>query len=120
LLYAAAAVAAAVFAAVQPERLSGWVPGLRWIAPVSFVVATEFVYWSGWHDLRLALALTLVGGPLFLLMRRGQPRSPAGGGVPGGGWILRFPLGPAVVSWARTFKGSGDVPAPYDSLLVAV
>ena len=119
LLYAAAAVAAAVFAAVQPERLSGWVPGLRWIAPLSFVVATEFVYWSGWHDLRLALPLTLVGVPLFLLMRRGQPGSPLRDEFRWGGWIIVYLLGLTLLSWLGTFKGSGDVPAPYDSVLVA-
>src|SRR6201999_3541419 len=105
LLYAAAAVAAAVFAAVQPERLSGWVPGLRWIAPVSFVVATEFVYWSGWHDLRLALPLTLVGVPLFLLMRRGQPGSPLRDEFRWGGWIIAYLLGLTLLSWLGTFKG---------------
>ena len=119
LLYAAAAVAAAVFAAVQPERLSGWVPGLRWIAPLSFVVATEFVYWSGWHDLRLALPLTLVGVPLFLLMRRGQPGSPLRDEFRWGSWIIVYLLGLTLLSWLGTFKGSGDVPAPYDSVLVA-
>lgn len=119
LLYAAAAVAAAVFAAVQPERLSGWVPGLRWIAPLSFVVATEFVYWSGWHDLRLALPLTLVGVPLFLLMRRGQPGSPLRDEFRWGAWIIVYLLGLTLLSWLGTFKGSGDVPAPYDSVLVA-
>jgi amino acid transporter len=119
LLYAAAAVAAAVFAAVQPERLSGWVPGLRWIAPLSFVVATEFVYWSGWHDLRLALPLTLVGVPLFLLMRRGQPGSPLRDEFRWGSWIIVYLLGLTLLSGLGTFKGSGDVPAPYDSVLVA-
>ncbi|HEX4250508.1 MAG TPA: APC family permease, partial [Pseudonocardia sp.] len=120
LLYAAAAVAAAVFAAVQPERLSGWVPGLRWIAPISFVVATEFVYWSGWHDLRLALPLTLVGVPLFLIMRRGEAGSPLSAELRWGGWLIVYLLGLTLLSWLGTFKGSGDVPAPYDSILVAV
>ncbi|HEX4357756.1 MAG TPA: APC family permease [Pseudonocardia sp.] len=120
LLYAAAAVAAAVFAAVQPERLSGWVPGLRWIAPISFVVATEFVYWSGWHDLRIALPLTLVGLPLFLVMRRGQPGSALVDELRWGAWLIVYLLALTLLSWLGSFKGSGDVPAPYDSILVGV
>jgi amino acid transporter len=72
LLYASAAVAAGGFLVAAPDRLSGWVPGLRWIAPASFVVATEFVYWSGWTQMRIALPLTLLGLPLYLLLHRGE------------------------------------------------
>jgi amino acid transporter len=118
LLYAAAAVAAAVFRIVEPERLSGWVPGLRWIAPVSFLVATEFVYWSGWHDLRIALPLTLIGLPLFVLMWRGQRTKPLLDELRWGAWLIAYLLGLILLSWLGSFKGSGDVPAPYDSILV--
>jgi hypothetical protein len=79
LLYLAAAVAAEVFRRREPTRLSGWVPGLRVIAPISFVLGTEFVYWSGFDDLRLALPLTLVGVPLSVLLwhtERAEPLVP--------------------------------------------
>jgi amino acid transporter len=122
LLYMAAAVAAAVFAAAQPERLSGWVPGLRWIAPISFMVATEFVYWSGWHDLRLALPLTLIGVPLFLRTRRADPEAPAplATELGWGAWLVVYLLGLTLLSWLGTFKGSGLLAAPYDSLTVGI
>jgi len=109
-----------VFAAVQPERLSGWVPGLRLDRAISFVVATEFVYWSGWHDLRLALPLTLVGVPLFLVMRRGEPGSTLLAELRWGAWIIDpLPAGGLILlSWLGTFKGSGTC-RPYDSILVA-
>ncbi|UNO43641.1 APC family permease [Streptomyces sp. MST-110588] len=144
LIYAASAVAVAVFRA-EPGGTAGWVPGLRWIAPVSFVVASEFVYWSGWHDLRLALPLVLGGLLLFAVMRRtGEPGVP---GVPGGrtggagqagpgptgagrwrplvaelrtgAWLVVYLAALTVLSWLGTFKGSGRLPAPYDSLTVA-
>ena len=120
LLYMAAAVAAAVFAAVEPDRLSGWVPGLRWIAPVSFVAATEFVYWSGWHDLRLALPLTLVGVPLFVLMWRTERTSPLLAEFRWGAWLIVYLLGLTLLSWLGSFKGAGYLPAPWDSLIVGV
>ena len=28
-----------------PTRLSGWIPGIKWIAPVSFIPSTEIAYW---------------------------------------------------------------------------
>ena len=78
LIYAASAVAVAVFRAEPGGRTArNGVPGVRWIAPLSFVVASEFVYWSGWHDLRLALPLVLGGLLIFLAMRRRGARDKA-------------------------------------------
>jgi amino acid transporter len=120
LLYSSSAVAAAVFASAEPDRLSGWVPGLRWIAPLSFVVASEFVYWSGWHDLRLALPLALVGIPLFLVMRRVERSEPLVTELRRGAWLVGYLVALTVLSWLGTFKGTGYLPAPYDSVIVAV
>jgi amino acid transporter len=118
LIYAASAVAAAAFRGDPRGRSAGRVPGMSWLAPVAFVVSSEFVYWSGWRDLRLALPLVLVGLPLFLVLRRG-----AGAGVIGlelreGVWLVVYLAAITVLSWLGTFGGSGRLPAPYDSLLV--
>lgn len=120
LIYAASAVAVAVFRADPGTEMAGWVPGLRWIAPVSFVVSSEFVYWSGWHDLRLALPLVLAGLVIFLGMRRPalDERSLAGE-LRDGAWLVCYLAVLTVLSWLGTFKGSGQLPAPYDSLTVA-
>jgi amino acid transporter len=120
LLYASAAVAAAVFRSVEPDRLSGWVPGLRWIAPISFVIATEFVYWSGWHDLRLALPLTLIGVPLFLALWRDDRTAPLLTELRRGGWLVGYLLALTLLSWLGSFTGSGYLAAPYDSLAAGV
>lgn len=121
LIYAASAVAAAVFRA-DPDGggMAGWVPGLRWIAPVSFVVSSEFVYWSGWHDLRLALPLVLVGLLIFLAMRRSVPDdAPLLTELRTGAWLVVYLTVLTALSWLGTFKGSGRLPAPYDSFTVA-
>ncbi|WP_425281973.1 APC family permease [Streptomyces albofaciens] len=134
LIYGASAVAAAVFLADPGSTTSGWVPGLRWIAPVSFVVAGEFVYWSGWHNLRLALPLVLGGLLIFLAMRRSGDgaadsvgdRDGAGRRLPlftelrTGAWLVVYLGALTVLSWLGSFGGSGRLPAPYDSLTVAV
>lgn len=121
--YASSAVAAAVFARADATRLSGWIPGLRWIAPVSFVVAGEFVYWSGWKDLRLALPLVLIGLPLFLLLWRGGGRVPGstlGRELAKGAWLVVYLAALTLLSWLGTFSGSGRLPAPWDTVTVAV
>ncbi|WP_037080325.1 APC family permease [Pseudonocardia spinosispora] len=120
MLYSSAAVAAAVFARVEPERLSGWVPGLPWIAPLSFVAATECVYWSGWDELRFALPLLLFGVPLFLRTWYADRDFPLLAELRKGGWLVGYLIVLTLLSWLGTFKGSGYLPAPYDSILVAV
>ncbi|MFF3743232.1 APC family permease [Streptomyces kronopolitis] len=132
LIYAASAVAVAVFRAEPGGRTAGWVPGLSWIAPVSFVVSSEFVYWSGWQDLRLALPLVLGGLLIFLAMRRpgaradldaegdgAGPRRPLGAELRTGAWLVVYLVALTLLSWLGTFEGSGRLPAPYDSLTVA-
>lgn len=120
LVYAASAVAVAVFRADPGTDMAGWVAGLHWIAPVSFVVSSEFVYWSGWHDLRLALPLVLAGILIFLAMRRlGHDDGPLAAELRAGAWLMVYLAALTVLSWLGTFKGSGRLPAPYDSLAVA-
>ncbi|MFC9627617.1 APC family permease [Streptomyces sp. NPDC056930] len=124
LIYAASAVAVAVFRAHEREsgapRTEGEVPGVRWIAPVSFIVASEFVFWSGWHDLRLALPLVLLGVPLFLLQQRGGEGPSPRVELLHGAWLVCHLAALTLLSWLGTFGGSGHLPAPYDSVAVAV
>lgn len=44
---AAVADSAAAFAAAGTRRSARLVPQVRYLAPISFVVATEFMYWPG-------------------------------------------------------------------------
>ncbi|MBX7467002.1 APC family permease [Streptomyces sp. MAG02] len=124
IVYAASAVAAAAFRAHDRDRglppADGQVPGVRWIAPVSFVVAGEFVFWSGWHHLRLALPLVLAGVPLFLMLRRDAEGRSTRLELRHGAWLVFYLGALTLLSWLGTFGGSGRLPAPYDSLVVAV
>jgi amino acid transporter len=120
LLYLAAAVAVEVFRRREPERLSGWVPGLPVIAPVAFVLATEFVYWSGFDDLRLALPLTLVGVPLFVLLWRTDRVGSLATELRRGAWLVVHLLVLTLLSGLGSFDGLGVLPAPWDTVVVAV
>jgi amino acid transporter len=120
LIYSASAVAAATFRSADRTRLAGWIPGMRWIAPVSFVVAGEFVYWSGWHDLRIALPLVLVGLPLFLALWRGGWHATLVAELVKGSWLVVYLVVLTLLSWLGGFSGNGTVPAPWDSIAVAL
>lgn len=119
LIYASSAVAAGVFRSTG-DGLAGWVPGMRWIAPLSFGVAGEFVYWSGWHDLRLALPLVLIGVPLFLALWRSGPSGSLAAELRDGAWLVVYLVVLTVLSGLGSFGGAGRLPAPYDSVAVAV
>lgn len=118
--YAASAVAAAVLRTRDGGQVAGWVPGLRWIAPLSFVAASAFVYWSGWHDLRIALPLVLLGLPLFLVMRGRRAGTSLLAELRTGSWLATYLVVLLVVSWLGTFEGLSVIRAPWDTLLVAV
>ncbi len=120
LIYASSAVAASVFRVSSRDQPVGRVPGVRWISPVAFVVSTEFVYWSGWHDLRLALPLVLVGLPLFLFLRRDASTAPLAVELRDGVWLVVYLAVITVLSWLGSFGGSGHLGAPWDSVTVAV
>lgn len=120
LLYLSAAVAAEVFRRREPGRLSGWVPGLRVIAPISFVLSTLFVYWSGFSELRLALPLTLVGVPLFVLLWRTDRVGSLTAELRHGAWLVAHLLVLTLLSGLGSFDGTGALGAPWDSVVVAV
>lgn len=115
LIYAASAVAVASFRAHDRERgvplADGQVPGVRWIAPVSFAVSTEFIYWSGWEHLRLALPLVLAGVPLYLLQQGRTAGRPVREELSQGAWIVFHLAALTLLSWLGTFGGSGRLPA---------
>ncbi|MFI1093294.1 APC family permease [Streptomyces sp. NPDC020917] len=120
LIYASSTVAAAVFRAAGADRAPAVVPGLGWIAPIAFVVSGEFVYWSGWHNLRLALPLVLAALPLFLVLRRDRAADPLTAELRDGAWLVVYLAGLTLLSWLGGFKGSGRLPQPWDSVTVAV
>ncbi|WP_375480919.1 APC family permease [uncultured Jatrophihabitans sp.] len=119
LTYAAVAVSAAVLAEPGRPPVARWIPPMRVLAPVSFIAATEFVYWSGWHDLRLALPLTLVGVPLYLATARNRPGIHVAAELRRGAWIVVYLLLLVVLSALGSFGGHDAVGSPWDTLLVA-
>jgi amino acid transporter len=120
LTYAAVAVSAAVFADPSTPRLARWIPPMRILAPLSFTVASEFIYWSGWSHLRIALSLTLIGVPLFVLAWRRSHVESLRRELAAGSWVVAYLVALLAVSFAGSFGGRDWLGAPVDSLLVAV
>ncbi|MCX2730103.1 APC family permease [Saccharopolyspora sp. NFXS83] len=116
--YSVAAVSAAAFRRARPDAVSGWVPGMRWITPLSFVVSAEIIYWSEWEKLSVVLPLAVLAVPLFALVTKyrgaylGQLRQSA--------WLITYLVVLFAISALGGFGGTGLIPAPVDTALVAV
>lgn len=116
--YTLCTVAAGTFRVAAPERLAGWVRGLRWIAPAGFVVGSELVYWASWQTLRTALPVLMATVVLFAALRRRELDLVAE--LRTGAWLLAFMAWQLVLSGLGTFGGTGSIPAPWDTVAVAL
>ncbi len=116
--YALPSVSAVVF-----ER-GGAFPGapryVRWVAPVAFVLASLIIYWAGWTELRIALPLLLVGVLVYAYQhwRAAAPWADARLGL----WLVVFLALLLLMSFigSSDFGGQNAVPAPWDSVIIAV
>jgi amino acid transporter len=115
--YSACAVAAGTFRASDGARATWTLPGLRWIAPASFVVSTGLIHWAGWDHLRIALPMAASGVLIFAVRHRLRPG--LGRELALGTWLLGYLAALYLVSWAGSFGGSGWLAAPWDSVVAA-
>jgi hypothetical protein len=117
--YALPSVSAVVFA--RGHAFPGGVP--RWLlglAPVAFVLASLIIYWAGWHELRIALPILLIAVLVYAYQhwRSGAPWADARLGT----WLVAYLALVLLVSriGSRDFGGTNWIPAPWDSVVVAV
>jgi amino acid transporter len=117
--YALPSVSAVVF------KRGGAFPGgaPRWVsplAPVAFVLASLIIYWAGWHELRIALPILLVGVLVYAYQHwhSGAEWADAWLGL----WLVVYLALILVMSaiGSKDFEGTGAIPAPWDSVIVAV
>ncbi|SFR28744.1 Amino acid transporter [Lentzea waywayandensis] len=118
LTYSLCTVAAGTFMVASPERLAGWVRGLRWIAPTGFIVGSELIYWGSWPNLRIALPLLMVAAVLFAVLRRRDLDLAAE--LRTGTWLICYLAWLLAISGVGSFGGAGWIAAPWDTVLVAV
>jgi amino acid transporter len=118
--YAIASVAAGTFRSAAPTGLAGWIPGIKWIAPASFLVSTEIIYWSGWAQIKWAFPLTLIGLLVFGVLRTKDRPLPQE--LRTGAWLVVYLVAIIVFSYfgGTAFGGNNSITAPWDSIVVGV
>lgn len=104
---------------------SGTYPGgaPRWmstLAPVAFVLATLIIYRAGRRELRIALPILLIGVFVYAYQhwRAGAPWCDARIGL----WLVAYLALVLLMSGigSADFQGTNSLPAPWDSVIVAV
>jgi amino acid transporter len=118
LSYAISSVSAGTFRAAAPTGLAGWIPGIKWIAPASFLVSTEIIYWSGWSQIKWALPFTLIGVVVFAVIRTKD--RPLVRELRTGAWLVAYIVLLIVFSYIGSgdFGGNGTIGAPWDSVII--
>ncbi|MGF6414882.1 amino acid transporter [Paraburkholderia sp. MM5482-R2] len=119
--YAIAPVCVAALRKSCPELYRPFrVKGFGVFGPLSFVVATLIVYWSGWQSLCWLLGVQIVLYVAYLCVMR---RTPVGHlstrqQVRCSLWLVGYYALTMLASYLGPFGGTGVVPHPYDFLMV--
>lgn len=117
--YVAVSVAVTVLRHTTGATDRPWLRGMAAVAPASFILSSLLVYWSGWGEIRLAIVLFAISGPLYLL-RMLTDRNHRGGSVWAGLWYFVLMGFIAVMSYLGSFGGVELIPNPWDSVIVAL
>lgn len=115
-------------AAAMPLRAWGAegvirVPGLKWYAPLGFVVITLLLYWSSWPRPGQLLLLIAAGLPVFLYYQHRARWPRWREQLKGGAWLLGYLVALALLSaiGGKDFGGMGYLPDDgWDELVVAL
>ncbi|MER5636136.1 APC family permease [Kitasatospora sp. NPDC002227] len=124
LMYAGAPLAFGALRARLPERERSYrLPAGGVVAPVSFVVASLIIYWSGWDILmRLGFAILLgyllLGGYAAYAIRKGLPNAPRLDWK-AARWLPVYLIGMGLISWQGGFGGTGNLPLWWDMAVIA-
>lgn len=124
LMYAGAPLAYGVFSDRLPHFARPYrLPAGKVISPLSFVVASLIIYWSGWDTLwRLGIAIVLgyvlLGSYAWYATSKELPDAPRMD-FKAAQWLPVYLLGMGVISWLGGFGGSGKLPLWWDMLVIA-
>jgi amino acid transporter len=131
LMYAGAPLAYGVFQKQLPNRERPYrLPFGQVIAPLSFVVASLIIYWSGWDTVwRLGFAIllgyALLGSYAWYATAKGLPNAPQLDWK-AAQWLPVYLIGMGIISWQGGFCSNpgcsiaNNLPLWWDILVIAV
>jgi amino acid transporter len=105
---------------VRPFRLKG----MAIISPLSFIIASLIVYWSGWQTDAWLIGAQLLMFVIYVLARKRVPTNHVSFAqqIKSSWWLMAFYVILMVISYLgdTVFQGTGAIAAPWDQIIVAV
>jgi amino acid transporter len=92
--------------------------GMTVIAPVAFVVSSLIIFWVSWSKLWVAMVITVLGIVVYAVVWLRTSRQTSE--LSGGAWLVIYLVGVTAFSAIGSFGGAELIPAPWDSVAVAV
>ncbi|MDP4087331.1 MAG: APC family permease [Bacillota bacterium] len=123
LSYAIAPIAAAAFRRNAADlHRPFYLKGMSFIGPVSFVIASLMVYWSGWSTISWLLGSQIVMFVIYLFFKKWVPVAKVSFSqqVKSSLWLIFYYMFVMVISYFGTFGGTGALKHPVDIIVVAI
>ncbi|MFC7394809.1 APC family permease [Scopulibacillus cellulosilyticus] len=96
--------------------------GIAIIGPLSFVIASFIVYWTGWKTISWLIGLEIVMFIGYLFSKNIVQKSHItfSQQIKASWWLIFYCIAMIVISYLGTFGGKGILPAPWDQLVIVV
>ncbi|UDY25002.1 APC family permease [Nocardioides sp. Kera G14] len=118
LTFSIGSVSLLVFRRVGLGDAASRLRGMELVAPAAFVVSSLVILWQDWDTLWKTIIPLLVGLVWFSISFVRGERNP--GDLAGGIWLVVYIAFIYVVAAVGNFGGTGWLPQPWDSVVVAV
>jgi amino acid transporter len=98
------------------------VPGLQFIAPLAFTLATLMLYWARWPETGEIMLLLILPMPVYFYYVAQGGWSEFGRHLRGALWLVAYLVAIAFLSWigSAQFGGMGWLPYGWDQLCVVI
>ncbi|WP_353948423.1 APC family permease [Sporolactobacillus sp. Y61] len=121
LSYAIAPISAAALRKNAPDLSRPfYLKGMAIIGPLSFIIASLIVYWSGWNTIFWLLGSQIVMFLIYLLFKRVVPtdKTSFAQQIKSSLWLIFYYAAMMVISYLGTFGGNEMVSQPWDFIVV--
>ncbi|TCP23450.1 aspartate/glutamate:proton symporter (AGT family) [Scopulibacillus darangshiensis] len=122
LSYAVAPISAGAFRRNAPDLQRPFhLKAMGIIGPLSFIVASLIVYWSGWRTISWLLGSQLVMFVIYLFFKKVVPTDQVSLAqqVKSSWWLVFYYVMMMAISYLGSFGGSGVLENPLDMVIVA-
>ncbi len=104
----------------RPFRLAG----MSIISPLSFIIASLIIYWTGWQTDNWLIGSQIVLWVLYIVFRKKAPTDKVSFAqqLKSSWWLIAYYVLMLIVSYlgSSTFQGTNAIPQPWDQIIVAV